>query len=271
MKIGITIYPLLEAENIFPTAQELIELLISSEIGLNHFEVHTNKVDLLEEEILKLIKASGAKFSVHAPYIYKDTLINFCSAKPKDIIEARKWLEKSITLAKELNAKNIIIHPDMPKKCTRKQAEEILRQHLNYGLKIINKDQYLLLENLPGKKYTFFSPAPMKKFIGSFHSRQLGVCWDIGHAKQAIGNSYLSFPRILKNLIKECHFSDIKKTRKGLTDHYPLGSGILNFKKIIRELKKINFSGLIVMEIIPKEAGEIAISKKVLEQAIKEA
>jgi len=273
MKIGISIAPLLQAKEVFPDIQELIELLVSSEIGIKNFEIHTNP-DLIQLEILKLFKVSGAKFSIHLPHIYSKPPINFCSTKPSDIKFAREALETSIEIAKELKAKNIIIHPDISKACTKQQAQEILRQHLKYGLNLINKDQFLLIENMPGKQYTFYSPAPMKKFIDSFNSKQIGACWDVGHAKIAIGNKFLEFPKILKKQIKEVHILDVKKGKKSYekyTDHHTLGSGILNFNKIIKELKKIKFNNLIIMEIIPKEASGIEISKKILEKAIREA
>jgi len=163
------------------------------------------------------------------------------------------------------------MHPDIPKGGNKKQAIEILRQHIEYGLNLIDKKMFLLIENMPNKKYGFYSPGEMKKFIDLINHKQFGATWDIGHAKLAIGNRYLEFPRVLKSSIKECHFSDVKKKRNKLTDHYPLGSGIFNYKKIIKELKKIGFDGLIVMEIMPKEASGIEISRKVLEKAIREA
>ncbi len=268
MKIGIAIAPLLRAKHIFPDLQQLLELLISSEIGIKHFEIHTIP-DLFELEILKIFKASGATFSIHAPHLYSTPPLNFCSTNKEDIKAAKQGLETSIKWANELNATHIIIHPDVPKG-DKKKAQATLKEHINYGLKLINKNQFILLENMPGKEYLFYSPKPMKKFIDSFNSKQLGICWDVGHAYIVNNKTYLSFPRILKSLIKEVHMVDVRKTGKIFTDHYPLGSGILDFKKIIQALKKASFNDLIVMEIIPDEASGIDISKKVLEKAIKE-
>lgn len=267
MKIGITIAPLLQAKHIFPDLQQLLELLLSSEIGIKHFEIHTIP-DLFELEILKIFKASGATFSIHAPHMYTNPPLNFCSANKEDIKAARQGLETSIKWAKELGASHIIIHPDVPK-ASKAEALELLREHINYGLKLINKNQLILLENMPGKEYALHSPAEMKKFIESFKSNQLGVCWDVGHAYILLKNKFLDFPKILGKLIKEVHMVDVRKTGKKYTDHYPLGSGILDFKKIIKALKKAKFNNLIVMEIIPDEASGIDISKKVLERAIK--
>lgn len=266
MKIGIAIAPLLQAKHIFPDLQQLLEILISSEIGIKHFEIHTIP-DLFELEMLKLFKASGAQFSIHAPHMYSKQPLNFCSADKADIKAARQGLETSIKWTNELNANHIIIHPDVPKACTKKQALKLLREHVEYGLKLINKNQFILLENMPGKEYTLSTPQAMKKFIDSFKSKQIGVCWDIGHAYLAIGNKFLDFPKILGKRIKECHFSDFK----GKSDHHPLGQGNFDFIKIIQALKSSGFNDLIVMEIIPDEASGIDISKKVLEKAIKEA
>lgn len=267
MKIGIAIAPLFQAKHLFPTLQELLELFVSEEQGIRYFEIHTN-LDILELEAFRLLKENGAKFSVHIPHAYSGTPTNFCSADKKEIKNARKWLEKSIELARELGAKNITLHPDQPKNCTKKQAEEIFKNHIKYGLEIIDKDMFLLIENMPKKEFLYHSPLTMKKIVDSFKNKQVGVTYDIGHAKVTNSEKFLDFPKILKHRIKECHFSDYIK---GNGDHHPLGSGEFDFKKIIKELKKINFDGLIVMEILPKEIGEIEISRKVLEKAIKEA
>jgi len=268
MKIGISIAPLLEAKKVFPDIQELIELFITSEIGIKNFEIHRTP-DILQEKVFENLRKLGANFSIHLPHVYTKPSVNLCSSNKKDLQRARQILEKSIQLAKELKAKNIVLHPDIPKKISNKQGLKILKEHINYGLKLLNKNMFLLVENMPGKSYPLYSPLPMKKFVDSFNSKQIGICWDVGHAKLAIKNKFLEFPRILKKRIKEVHIVDVIKEKNKLTDHHPLGSGILNFNKIIKELKKAKFNGLIIMEIIPKEVSEIKTSIKILKKAIK--
>lgn len=254
MKVGIAIEPIFRY---IQDEQEVLEILISEELSFKLIEVHAEFGD---KYLPLLLKKFNVKYTIHAPHMFSKEEINFCSENKKDIEKARFWLKKSINLAKQLNSKFIILHPDLPVNCQKHRAKEILYDHIKYGLRLINKNQMILIENMPSRRYTLSKPKEIKDFVSSLKSSRVGCVWDIPHSKLAMGNKYLEFPKILRNKIKEVHISDIKNKK----DHLPLGKGNLNIKEVIKNLKDINYKGDIILEILSGDIYHIKKSKDIL-------
>ncbi len=152
------------------------------------------------------------------------------------------------------------IHPDPNK--NRKIGKKILEKHILKNLDSLDK-QRILLENMPGKDYSVFSPEEILDFI-NIDKKRLGATWDVGHSIIAMKKDFLNLPNLLKNNIKEIHISGFK----GNSDHFPLTLKNLPLNKIFKKIRQIKFNGPIVLEIIPKNIEEIINSKKVLEKFI---
>ncbi len=275
IKIGVAIAPI--ANKLFEDIQKLVETIFVNEIGIKHIEIHTQFLDDFTEFWFNLSKKSGMSYSIHCPHMYFKIPTNFCSANAKDILISDEWLEKSIKYSKKLKVKNIIIHPDLPKDCKKSNAKqhgrEILLEHIKRAISMLNKKQSILIETMPDKDYCLSTPNEFKKFLKNFNSKEkkhIGICWDIGHGIQAVGEKKkLNFPRLLKKQIKEIHISGIKKTNKRFKDHYPINEKNIKYLiKPIQELKKIKYNKKIVMEIITKNPADIAESNKILKKLI---
>ncbi len=253
-KIGIALYPL--SEN-FSRIQEIFEILISSELGFRHIELSS---EFLNNKLIDFISSKDITYSLHLPHLYS-IKINFCNPKRSEFVKAEKWFKKSISFSKKLKANLMTIHPDPLK--NKELGKKILEKHLLNNLDLLNKKQKILLENMPGSKYTIFSPEEILEFI-SLDKKRLGATWDIGHSIISLKNNFLHLPDVLKNNIKEIHISGVKK---GI-DHYPITNKNIPLKSIFNKIKEIKFKGPIVMEIIPKTIEEIIISKRTLEKFI---
>lgn len=266
MKIAISIGPVLK---FFEDLQEILEILISKELGFNIIEIHTDFVDEHFAHLLKLSEKFNISYLTHLPHLYSKEKVNFCSANKKDFEKARFWMGKTIDIAKELNSKFITLHPDPPKKCSKNKAKEILYNHIKKALSKLNKKQMILIENMPSSKYTLSTPQEIRDFIKKFKSKQnqIGCTWDTTHSIIAIDKKYLNFPLVLGNKIKEVHISDIKNGG----DHLPLGKGDLNLKEIIKNLRKIKYNGNIVFEIVTDNIKDIKNSKDILKRALKKS
>lgn len=261
MKIGIAIAPLFRY---FEDFQEILELLVAKELDFNLIEIHTNFIDDYLLYLLKLSERFNIAYTVHIPHLYDKEKVNFCSANKSDIKKAEFWLNKSIKIAKQLKSKFITIHPDPSKNCSKEKAKEILYEHIKSGLKQLNKNQKILIENMPSLEYTLADPKEIKEFIKKFKTNQVACTWDVTHAKIAINKRYIDFPKILKNKIKEVHISDIKNNK----DHLPLKKGNLNISKIIKALKDINYKGNIILEICTDNIKDIENSLSILDKNI---
>lgn len=99
----------------------------------------------------------------------------------------------------------------------------------------------------------------------------LSICLDIGHLKtrEIIENKDFLLPFLKKyqNKIREVHIHDVKILPSGkISDHLPLGSGILDLKNTLKLLKDFDFQGPIVVET---HYYDPVISLKVLTKALK--
>ena len=165
MRVGIGIRPIVSSLKKVEDLEEFLEAIFVEMADFKDIEVHSDNLDNFEIILLKLAKRSGFRFSIHCIHMCMKHKINFCSAVSKDIKNADAELKKSIEYAKKLNAKYIILHPDIPKKCSKKKALEILEQHLKTNMKLLNKNQKILIENMPGEEYALSTPEEFKIFL----------------------------------------------------------------------------------------------------------
>jgi len=260
MRVGIsikTVFPLME------DLQEFLEDILAELDDMKDVEVHTNDLDEFTIFLLNLAEKLKIRYTVHCPHFYSEYKVNFCSSKKRDIENAEYWLKKSIKYAKELKSKYIVIHPDVSKNAEKNQALDILEGHIKTNLKLLNKGQKILIENMPSEEYPLSTPEEFKTFLKRFDNR-VGICWDVGHEIGRFKNQNFKFPKILKSKIKEVHISGVIKFK----DHYPLTKGNLNLFGCIESLKKINYNGAIIFEIITNNPLDIINSKKEIDRFI---
>ncbi len=264
MKIGVSIEPIVP---ILKDIQEFLEDLFVELENVKNIEIHTNDLDEFVIFLLNLSKKFDLEYSVHCPHAYSKEKVNFCSGKIGDIHNAEKWLRKSIEYSKKIKAKRILIHPDIPVNASKAKALKILEKHIKNNLKFLDKEQNILIENMPSKKCALSTPSEFKSFLKRFNN-QVGVCWDVGHEIQRFKNQNFTFPKILKLKIKEVHISGLMKS-KNFEDHHPLTEGELNLSNCIKSLKKIKYNGSIILEVLTKNPMDIINSKKELEKFLK--
>lgn len=108
----------------------------------------------------------------------------------------------------------------------------------------------ICLENVWNK--FLLSPIEFKHFLDQFDSEYLGIYFDVGNA--ALNGYPEHWIEILKDRIKAIHFKNFTRDDCGGTIHGfgdDLLVGDVNFSNILRELKKIGYSGSITAEMIP--------------------
>ncbi|MBN2052486.1 TIM barrel protein [Candidatus Woesearchaeota archaeon] len=146
--------------------------------------------------------------SIHAPF----KLVRN-STDENDLI---KQLDYIRTVYREVNAKNVIIHPnDLP------------------NIKILSKyDMHFSTENLPKKRHITIKNLEriLKKYKG------MGLCLDVAHAYSWSRNETERLIRHFRDNITQIHFSGMYKGK----DHVPLQSVSPTFLKSISNVKELN-------------------------------
>ena len=109
----------------------------------------------------------------------------------------------------------------------------------------IAKDKGLTLILETRANDVFSSTDALMNLIRDTGASNMGVILDVAHVHA--GKEYLALviPK-LSSLIKLVHFSDNDGTQ---AYHYAVGQGTIDFKAIIRSLKRVGFDGTIVVDI----------------------
>jgi sugar phosphate isomerase/epimerase len=91
----------------------------------------------------------------------------------------------------------------------------------------------------------FGSTDAVMNLVRASKGKDVGVILDVAHVHA--GKEYLSLviPKLAK-LIRLVHFSDNDGTQ---AYHYPLGKGTIDFKAVIKSLRRAGFDGVIVIDI----------------------
>ncbi|MGB9854055.1 MAG: sugar phosphate isomerase/epimerase family protein [Candidatus Bathyarchaeales archaeon] len=196
-------------------------------------------------ELRSLGESYGVRYSVHAPFAD----INIASPSTPLLRTMVRRLEDSLDNARALNAYLWIFHPGLetgismfyPGKAwirNRKTVQLLCKTAEDYGVK-------LAIENVP-EPYPFLmkSVEHFKKFYGEFDGN-LGLVLDIGHAN--LNGQIELFIEAFPDRLMHIHVHD----NDGTADqHLGIGFGTVNWEKVAKALKRVSYSGTIVVESV---------------------
>ena len=123
-----------------------------------------------------------------------------------------------------------------------KSLREVIRYADSYGVQI-------MLENVPLSK-GIHKPEEFKFIVDNVDG--LLVHLDVPHAFTSEGmEGIIRYIHLFRDRIAHIHWHD----NHGIRDeHLPLGSGLINHKLIVRELKSINYEKTITLEVFTNSA-----------------
>ena len=276
MKVGLptTLFQKDTVENAIKKILKLHPDCIEIVFDIPHFPPDKRRKTEFKK-IRKILADSGVECSVHSCF-YE---LNLGSFYPQNRKFALNQAKKCIEFASLIEAKLVTIHPGYfpirhDKKLweeARKRFVEDLKQCLNFACKM---GVILSLENIQSKYFFFYRLEDGLDLVKMVDG--LKVTFDVGHAYICECEAKTRFPekRIAKivsgklgKYISHVHLHD----NFGVKDnHLVPGDGKINFKPIIDALKRINFSGQIIVEAWnPKKPvnfgfRSLKITKKIL-------
>ncbi|MCX7856985.1 MAG: sugar phosphate isomerase/epimerase [Deltaproteobacteria bacterium] len=247
MNIGISAY-FIKRDNLFSVFKEAIKR------GILFFEIpfEIPYLETLDDDFLwevERLREMGASFSLHGPWIE----CNLGSLFEEIRIFSRERVLRSIDLARTWKLNPVIIHPAFSFFKEEKMNNKSLVYFFNELERIViyaKKSKIdLCLENVPFS-FSFFHQ--MESFPQIKEKFFLRVCYDLGHAliaknrteKGSIEESIIRDISVFRDEIVHIHFHN----NNGNADDHILYSGILDLKRILRELQKIGFNGRIIIE-----------------------
>lgn len=239
--------------------------------SVNLLEIYTGMLDFLtkvaSENNLKIIEiASVPPFDSNFLGQIKDEIrkrlekfetlyhlpsweINICALNPEVRRVSVDETKKLIDLAKELGIKKVSMHPgcyaampdtySMLGQQVRAVAEKTIPEIFGYCVK---NDIELCIENLPVTEPFFQRPDEFEPFV----EKGIGMLVDTAHAVTA-GVDPIDFVRKFGKRISEVHLVDGFRGKQDI--HYPIGTGEVNYRAFLDELKRIEYEGPVILEL----------------------
>ncbi len=226
MKIGMTIEPIKGM-----SLKQILFLL--RRIGLDHLEVNATIIPRVNE-FVKSIKKFTTTF--HLP-IYDRFYYDIGSTN--ELFKER--IENVISFLNEqkehMNLKYILTHPPEDSSSSNETLLNRLEQI----------DVPILIENIIGQTDEEFTEFYFKA-KDRLGKKLAGHAVDIPHRYVTNSETWLDIP---EELVKEIEYIHISDCTKNADLHLPLGMGELPYNEFFELLKKINFSGIFLQEVIP--------------------
>jgi sugar phosphate isomerase/epimerase len=109
------------------------------------------------------------------------------------------------------------------------------------------------LENVLLQQEVILTPEDLLHVLDKVNLENVGALYDCGHSNR-IGYDNARFVRELAHRLIHVHISD----NDGTCDlHSPIGTGTIDFNAVFSELRNIDYSGSVIMEVIAKSPNDL--------------
>jgi sugar phosphate isomerase/epimerase len=162
--------------------------------------------------------------------------------------ESKNYIRSLMELTSELDGDftmivpgRVLIGEDIEKgwKNATLETRELCDYADDLGIKIA-------IENMLARSELAYDPDTIMRFLNEVGSKNIGLTLDVGHLN-VIGVSLSTFLGRMKDSILNVHISD----NDGSNDsHGPIGSGNIDFRKLVNEIREFNYQGLLTFEIL---------------------
>jgi len=229
------------------TAIDFAEMHKLKYVELSILDPHSIK-DINLKEFKDMLSTHNLRYTYHAP-IFE---VNLGATNENWRKLSVKTIKEHISFAQTMNIENIILHPYRPMGLDMFFPERII-ENLLISLDELNAKDLgvnLLVENLPYQSELFSTPELLLMIENN------NYCFDTAHANCA-GYTQTEFITKLSKKIKEVHAIDGQKNKQDM--HLPIGKGDIDFKETQKALKKLRYSGPVILEAFSIEDATTSI------------
>jgi len=248
----------------FPIKPLLKEIKEIGEMGFDYVEVTMDPPEATPQKILaqkrpirELLHRYGMGITGHLPtFVWTSDLYE--SLRRVSIQETLDALEAG----SELGIEKVVLHPGY----ITGLGKFLLDRAKGYGMESIGTilkkatglRMTLCIENMFPQAHFLSNPYEFQEVFRSFPEIRLAL--DIGHANLGGGkNKSSEFIHQYGYRIGHVHAND----NFGKEDnHLPIGAGIIDFEKILRELNKAQYDETLTLEVFSKDREYLKISKE---------
>jgi len=246
---------------------DAIELGIASQGVLTHQTTQTECETISEQALQHELEISGVASGESwgcSPTSYdpevRQSIIDFT----KKSLQITKWLGTDAYLFVP-GAVDVFFLPDgevVPYDVCYQRATDSIFQIAPTAEKL---GVSIAVENVWNK--FLLSPLEMRSFIDQFHSRNVGVYFDVGNV--LLTGYPEQWIRILGSRIKRIHIKDFKRSIGTIDGFVDLLEGDVDFEAVNKALAEIGYDGFVTAEMLPFVPGRPEKTAKAMKQIFK--
>ena len=245
-----------------PVSDELIEI---GALGFDYLELtmdppqaHYTTLQQQIQTIVNDLHSRGMSIICHLP-----TFVSTADLTDSIRHASVQEMFQSLEVAAELGAQKVVLHPGHIGGLGVYVIETALAHANNSLAAIIEYAQKLglcvCLENMFPRCRAFVEPGDFVDILQRFLNLKLTL--DTGHANIGAkgGRRILQFIKKFGHRIGHLHISDNFGERD---DHIPLGSGVIDFKKIVRAIRRSGYDDTATLEIFSEDRRALVQSRR---------
>lgn len=183
------------------------------------------------------------------------------------------YVQKAINTGSEIGVDQVSIHPPYfssleTNRKVKEKAVDLLRDLAKVGAEKSEAERIKFsVESFCYKPFIFYSPQEFRKFLNEVPG--LGVILETGHLFQ-MGFDLSEMVNLFDKRIYDVHVHDATKDSDfSKATHLPLGKGLIDFEKLLKNLRNVKYDGWLTLEIKPNANIDALIkSRKMLEKLI---
>ena len=265
MKLGISSLGHLVDKALRGKAKTMIDLLFTSTEACFKFAEKNNIKDVevildppaiySSENRKKFIDLCNSYSSInkqiHAPF----TDLSMCSFNINISRASVKSCVDAAEICEEIGAKVIVVHPGVGHFLINTIREHNKKQLIRAVNELLdataNFDIMICIENMPQDAHMLANEGDVEEFLTNLNRDDIFLTFDTSHAWTCDMNNELYWEKFHK-LVKNVHLADNANKKTDL--HPALGSGKIDFHKFIDIVKKYQYSGILIIEIMTGRA-----------------
>ena len=249
----------------FPVRPVINELEAIARLNFDYLELtmdppqaHYKIIHQQKEKILKALDSFNMEIICHLPTFVTTADLTYSLRKA-----SLNEMLKSLEVASDLRSLKAVIHPsnigglglfvmDRARQYALESLEAIVEKADQLGLG-------LCLENMFPRSNSLVDPVDFIDVFEKFPSLKLTLDTGHAHIEDRGGMKVLDFIGRFSDRIGHVHVSD----NFGKEDnHLPIGTGTIDFPKIIEALKGIGYDDTITLEIFSRDRDYLRISRE---------
>ncbi len=227
------------------------------ELAMDPPEAHYSTISENHLAVTKALADHGMGIVCHLP-TFVSTADLTESIRRASVTE----MKQSLTVAADLGAQKVVLHPPMISGMGTYVSERVRGYALEFIGDMVEISDALgvtiCLENMMPRNGFGVEPTELDMLFWRFPSLQFTL--DTGHANLGEGGRtrLVGLVKRLGERLGHVHLSD---NRGMYDDHFPLGSGTIDFQHLARSMKDIGYDGTVTFEIFDEDRSLLTQSR----------